>query len=365
MPNLNDLITHAWHLDDADEGPYVDAIGDWDLSEVGNPQGAVAGKLNDAVDFLGITDALSLSDRDGLTPAGSFSRAAWVKYSISGAVISKSDANAADQEWILDIVTQLPRFRIGNGTSLTAVAWGSTISTGAWHLLCCYFDATNDLIGISVDGAAFITASFTGTMPNGAAPFTVGDPNGMGSTSSLIGVVDEVMFFDGYVLTDQDADDLWNGGSGNFYPFSVTHHATGNAEAVMTAAAVLSQTNAVAGNSEAVSSSAAILSLTHLAAGNAEAVVSSTSTLGLVYQAAGNAEAVTTATAILSQTHGASGNAEALTSSTSRLFTGSIVACAHATVAPQWEVAISIAPRWKATISIAPRWKATSTFTKC
>lgn len=120
-----------------------------------------------------------------------------------------------------------------------------------------------------------------------------------------------------------------------------------------------------AGNAEAVSSSTAILSQTHAAAGNAEAITTSTSTLGIVYQAAGNAEAVTTAAAILSQTHAASGNAEAVTSSTSRLYTGSATGCVHVTLEPEWDVSITLEPQWEVAIAIAPRWAVAITFELC
>jgi hypothetical protein len=125
------------------------------------------------------------------------------------------------------------------------------------------------------------------------------------------------------------------------YYSPVTHSATGNAEAVISSAAILSQTSSAAGSAEAVISSAVILSQTHTAAGNAEAVVSSA--------------------VVLSMVNAASGNAEAVISSTVRLWTGSTAACVHVdlagggieiTLEPQWEVAIANAPRWACTISL-------------
>jgi hypothetical protein len=53
-------------------------------------------------------------------------------------------------------------------------AWSGAISATAWHFIMVYHDHTNDLIGISVDGAAFLTAALVGGPTAGNSSFVMG-----------------------------------------------------------------------------------------------------------------------------------------------------------------------------------------------
>jgi hypothetical protein len=94
---------------------------------------------------------------------------------------------------------------------------GSALSTSATHLIVAVYDRPNALLKLSVDGGAFVTAAYTGgsikVHPFFGVPFKVG-ARGLGTEANepFAGGVEELSYWQDYVLTTTDVAYLWNSG---------------------------------------------------------------------------------------------------------------------------------------------------------
>jgi hypothetical protein len=97
--------------------------------------------------------------------------------------------------------------------------WGSALTSGVWYHAICWYDATGDKRahlsinnGTSVQGNAHVNPR----SDNSNFPFYVGHEGGSGYFDGLI---DEVAIWN-RVLTSDERTELYNGGTGKFYPLS-------------------------------------------------------------------------------------------------------------------------------------------------
>jgi hypothetical protein len=111
-----------------------------------------------------------------------------------------------------------PRWACANAANtggITNVSYATQLTTGAWWFVVCTYDATNDLIGISVNGSALTTASHSGGAFDGAGNFGLG--RSMGSVAyHYDGLIDEVGIWK-RLLSATDITTLYNAGNGLAY----------------------------------------------------------------------------------------------------------------------------------------------------
>jgi len=203
-------------------GSALDSVDSHDAADRGST-GTAAGMFGNGRDLekTGGTNGFSVSDHADFEMADNdFTIVAWYKPESLGAfqnIVAKADGSDGSY-FLLSSSADKVRIRVfassGFGGEGTASSTG-TLSTGNWHLMLGKHDATNNVVGASLNGAAFdttghSTASYQGTM---------GLQLGWDSfAEDADGVLDEVIIIQGYAFTDADAAMLWQGGGG--MPFS-------------------------------------------------------------------------------------------------------------------------------------------------
>ncbi len=107
--------------------------------------------------------------------------------------------------------------------SLLGTASTAAMAAGAWHLLVAYHDATNNEVGISLDGASFVTSATTGAPTAGNEGVFVGQNGGGGAY--MDGRIDALAFgksppggVAGVIAEIRDR--LYNSGNGREYPWN-------------------------------------------------------------------------------------------------------------------------------------------------
>lgn len=171
-------------------------------------------------EYLSIADntALSMGDID-------MSMGCWVRLDSTPAAGNTmgimGKAAAGDLEYWLQVDntggTIRFQFRVRNTgdtttTTVTASTFG-TPTTGTWYFVQAYHDATANTIGIAVNNGAFDTASTSGGIRDGTAPFEIGRHTG---GNYLDGRIDAA-FVAKEVLTAADWTYLYSSGNGRGY----------------------------------------------------------------------------------------------------------------------------------------------------
>lgn len=128
---------------------------------------------------------------------------------------------AGNKEYALWTTGNVFKFFVsGDGVNNGNIAtWGSAWVTGTWYFIVAYHDAVANVVGISVDGGAAITAAHTTGIFNGASRFGLGDAALLFGTPKLDGLIDEVGIWK-RVLSGPEITQLYNGGAGLAYPFT-------------------------------------------------------------------------------------------------------------------------------------------------
>jgi hypothetical protein len=169
------------------------------------------------------TSQYMVSPIDGRYQAtNSLTLACWFRVLAAGTYAVMAKRGAATNEYeciVLDSGAQI-YFTVGGGA--TPVISGFHATVGRYYFLVCTWDQTTNTAGISLDGAAPVTA--TGPAPPIASsiPLTLGaDLQGAGNTPGAVlnGDIDEVGCWD-RVLSTQEIAALYNLGHGTTYPFS-------------------------------------------------------------------------------------------------------------------------------------------------
>ena len=206
-----------WSLDEA-SGTRADSIGSEDLAESLFTVGSATGKFDTAADFEASTVFNYLERSDSGSSALSVSDidfCVWIWFKIESVpgtmtLICKGSSAVDSHEYALFIFGDAVYFRVQNGA--TSVNQGSGLDDGEWHLAMGFHDSANNLIGVSVDGAAFTTTSYSGGVTDSAATFIMGGDSG--GSRGFDGLLDDAGLIKSYVFTDADATELWNGSAG-------------------------------------------------------------------------------------------------------------------------------------------------------
>ena len=203
--SVNDASLVAyWRLDEA-SGTREDTKGSNDLTD-NNTVTSSTGKIGDAADFeADNSEYLSIADNSDLSSGDvDFSIWAWVRpETVAGTIV----VNKPD-EYGLDMYPDGSAWRFTVNAAYTPVSTGTPVA-GTWAFLVGVHDAAANEIKISVNGAAFVTASAIGPTDTGSA-FLVGSYNG--SSLFFDGLVDEVGFTK-RKLTQEEVSALYNSGS--------------------------------------------------------------------------------------------------------------------------------------------------------
>jgi len=154
-----------------------------------------------------------------------YTLAFWVNLDSLGAsqnVLSKYSSDTV-RDYFIQYVTGSDFFRFivydGATNTIGLVASAAGVSTGTWYFVVAYHDATNNLVGISVNGAAPTTAATTGTAASTASLFYAGGRQGGAALQYMDGRADEVGVWR-RVLTNAEIAYLYNNGKGKTYPLS-------------------------------------------------------------------------------------------------------------------------------------------------
>lgn len=212
---LIDNLESYWKLDEA-SGTALDAHGSNDLTDNGTT--AVTGKINngrqftddEATTYLTHTDNTSLSTGDI-----DFTLSLWVLRpgTYAGSLVKKATGTASTSEYeITSGSTGDITFRVATGSNWKTLT-GQNIGL-TWNHIVCWHDSINNEIGLTVNNATPSTLTTSGDAVNDStASFYIGNP-------AHNHKIDEVGFWK-RVLTSQERTDLYNGGSGFAYPFTV------------------------------------------------------------------------------------------------------------------------------------------------
>lgn len=211
----------AWSLDEASSTRFDD-VGSSDLTDNGAAAGGI-GIFGNAADFESSSSARLYCVDNATVSAGNidFMLRAWVKFeSLSGldiSIVGKGGSN--DLEYNLDRAGTGGKFRFrvssaAGFTNLTAVTSDTfgTPSTGTWYLVHAWHDATNNQIGIAINGGSADLVSYSSGSYDSAGDFNIGAFPFYGNFFD--GLIDDVVLLKGYILdaTERTAD--YNGGTG-------------------------------------------------------------------------------------------------------------------------------------------------------
>jgi hypothetical protein len=187
---------------------------------------ANTGKVGTAAEFV-IANSEQLVAPDSPALRGEdvdFELAFWVRFAAVATdqtLFSKDTGSAGLREYRCDFLTATAKitFIVYDGTTAVGtVTTTPTFSAGTFYYIRVFHDAVNNLVGISVDGAAAETAATTGAPLGTLAPFRVG-ANGSGTPQFFGGRIDEFGKWNRIRTAGEVAAD-YNGGSGRAYPKS-------------------------------------------------------------------------------------------------------------------------------------------------
>lgn len=208
-------------LMDEASGNAIDDVGSHDFAEVGGTLDAASGLFGGARDFeLADTEGLELADHtDFRIDDTAYTMWSWINIeSLSAAdacVINKGNGPSDDHSYFVTLrhLTGKVEFAVfdaanfGGGSTATSTG---TLQAG-WNLVIVKHDPTADVIGVSLNGAAFDTDAHSTGIYSGAESIKIGW-DGFGDDYD--GLMDETGFIKGYAFSDADASELWNSGAG-------------------------------------------------------------------------------------------------------------------------------------------------------
>lgn len=210
-----DLI-YYWHLNET-SGDRVDEVAGRILNSGTLPSFA-AGKNGNAADFNGTNQFLSTDNiNETVLDFGDsdFSLAMWVNF--DSVVSDQTLVYLLNASVSLTGSTNKISFTV-TGSTVESAIWDTALSISTWNLIVAVHDSVNDLIKISVNGAAFQTTALSGGMldiPSAQSLFV----GAQGSTDFLNGLLDGFGIWS-KALSQAEVNDLYNSGTGKFYPFA-------------------------------------------------------------------------------------------------------------------------------------------------
>jgi hypothetical protein len=201
-----------------------DAIGSNDGILTGGCLVSASGKIGRSFYFDGVNDYVALPN-NSLNFTGDFSFSLWMnrKSAVNANILSNYYNGATPYGWWLSISTGTIAFKMGNGTSTLLCNMTTTLlGANVWQLITITKNANS--VKMYVDGVLKTSATITGNVVYttthypmiGAAKY---------DTSSPVGYLEAACLIDGVTtwqkeLSSEEVAGLYNGGSGNQYPFS-------------------------------------------------------------------------------------------------------------------------------------------------
>lgn len=229
---VKDKTEYYWDFEtEASGGVFDDLVSGQNLTEVaGNSltHGA-SGIIGNADHFPGGAPGVGTNYLTGVSGAHAkagtenFSVSAWVKYDSALAgnarmILTNASSSTTNYHLKLNAAGTFTFAMSGTTYSVTSVA---TATINTWHHVCGVYDTDANLIKISIDGGAFVTAaaSFATSAPS-STTLKVGGGSSYGLTSyeDWEGYIDSVGIFDD-ALTISEVGDLYNSGAGDDYPY--------------------------------------------------------------------------------------------------------------------------------------------------
>jgi hypothetical protein len=221
LSDLTNMV--AYWRGNAHAGTIEDVHGANDLTfSVAEKGGGAARFINANADYLFAADnaALSTGDVD-------FAWAGWVYFDTlpaSGAghrlIVHKGvETGTVNLEYSLwfRAVTQRLRFEVSSGAAVTAVEWSSAPSANTWYFVYAYHDSVNDLIGISVDDAAAVTAAHSAGAQDSAYDLYIGRSYDGIATNYHDGFLGTWGFWNGGLPSGATLTSIYNSGNGKAF----------------------------------------------------------------------------------------------------------------------------------------------------
>lgn len=224
MPHnlLTNLIEH-YRCEEAAGANFVGAYAGLTLTAVNAP-GSIAGKSGKARSFDG-ANAVRSDDAAFSTGDIDFAISAWFLTSAQATATVQTIAGKRNsgsvREWQLYLrsnVDDLLEFVIysGAGSAVGNVLSASAINYGQWNHVIAWHDATNNQVGLVLNGGTPQTAATSGAPADTAASFHLAAVNTTPS-QFLTGGIDEVSFWKRLLTADEQ---VWLYNSGNGRAFS-------------------------------------------------------------------------------------------------------------------------------------------------
>lgn len=205
---LTDQLVSSWELDEA-SGNAIDSHGSYDLTETSGTIGANAGPPA-ARDFEAADTAwFEIADNADLGPGDT-------SFVISCEFVPETLDNFdalihKEGEYSLRVNTGNDKILFVMGSDVAT--WDTPLVTGTRYHVIAWHDATNDLIGITVNNGSPVTVAHAGGAAATANAFRVGSDGSF----ACDGLMRRVRFWKGRTLTTDERTQLYNSGDGLDY----------------------------------------------------------------------------------------------------------------------------------------------------
>ncbi len=216
---LNTGLTTYYSLNET-SGNRSDSRGSQTLTDTNTVGNTASGKQGNAATFVGSSsEKLNRADNSTLSVGDvDFLWCAWIYPTLNNgarlALINKGSSSTS--EYLLEInwATSTVNWSVWNSSGVsTEVVSTATVVINTWYFVCGWHDATNNVIGVSVNGVETTAAHSTGVR-DGTGNFCLGARD---TDRYYTGHMDEVAFWDNYLPSAHERRWLYNKGAGRTY----------------------------------------------------------------------------------------------------------------------------------------------------
>lgn len=226
---LTDNLVSYWKMEDVN-----DAVGSRTLTN-NNTVTFTSGKVNNAGSFNGSNQYLSRASDSGLQITGALTIAFWIYCdTLTGtqAIVAKSNGDISNYEFEISRGSsgQLSFTSSNASNYFNAYTGNSLITASSWYFVVMRKSGNvngTDTITFRVNGSNNTTTVGSANISNvgtSTYDFTIGRRGG-GTAQYFDGLIDEVGIWNKN-MSDAEADQLYNSGSGTTYPFGTNYHIT-------------------------------------------------------------------------------------------------------------------------------------------
>jgi hypothetical protein len=210
----------AYYKLDETSGARADATGRGNgVSESNGTISSVSGKVINAAHFVNASQSwLTRASTSDLQITTSATFAFWMRSDLSAyyVLMGKWNNPGGDREYLLDLTAGYLTWYVqkadNSGNVTVQNNFFGPISSNMWYFIVTYYDAINNLIGISVNGTTFDTVSLVGGARASGVVFDIGG-NTAYAPGTLGGDIDEFGRWN-KILSGTDIAYLYNGGTG-------------------------------------------------------------------------------------------------------------------------------------------------------